>query len=66
MCDYRIDTSSNGNLVPVNMFKVLFPNTTTAVLNKCIDQKNYTFATTHTFHKKGICKVTITHEGTGF
>ena len=38
LCKYKIDTISNGNLMPINMFKMLFPNTTIADLNKSTDK----------------------------
>ena len=27
MCEYKIDTGSNRNLMSIKMFKILFPNT---------------------------------------
>ena len=56
---YKIDTGGNGNLMPVNMFKVLFPNTTIAHLNKCIDQKVILCAHNNScIPQIGICKIT--------
>ena len=36
--EYKINSSSNGNLMPL-MSYVLFPNTTITELNKCTDKK---------------------------
>ena len=38
-CKYKIDTGSDGNIMPIKMFKVLFLDTETANLNKSIDRK---------------------------
>ena len=45
-----------------NMFKRLFPNTTIADLNKCIDKKVVLYAYNHSYILQiGICLVTIIH-----
>ena len=35
MLEYKVDASSNDNLVPVNMFKLLFPRTKMTKLADC-------------------------------
>ena len=67
MYDYKIDNDSNGNLMPVKMFKVLLANTTILDLNNCIDKK----VVFHTYNNSYIpqivtCKVTVTHKDIGF
>ena len=34
MCEYKVDTGSGGNLLPIKAFKLTFPNTTVMDLNK--------------------------------
>ena len=51
-CDYKIGTRSDGNLIPIKKFKLVFPDTTPANLNKSIDKKVfYTHTTAHVYHK---------------
>ena len=38
-CEYKIDTGSDDNLLPTEMFKVLFLDTKIANLNKSVDKK---------------------------
>ena len=35
-CEYKIDTFSHGNIMPLFMFKYLFPKITTVSWNKYI------------------------------
>ena len=37
--DYKIDTGSNGNLTPINMFQTLFQETLIAELDEYINRK---------------------------
>ena len=37
-CEYKIDTHSDGNVMPIKIFKVLFQNTTAVDLNTCMDK----------------------------
>ena len=39
VCECKIDTNGVGNLMPIRMFKVLYPNTTITDLNKPADKK---------------------------
>ena len=37
-CKYKIDTGSDGNLMPIRMYKMLFPHTNINELNKAINK----------------------------
>ena len=51
-------TGSIDNLMPNNKFKILFPNTTTAGLSKCIHKKVVLHAYNNSdIPQIGICKV---------
>ena len=55
MCEYKIGSGSDGNLMPINMFKVLFLNTTIVDFNKSIDIK-VVLHTYNNLHLPEICK----------
>ena len=38
-CGYKIDTSIHSNVMPIEMFKALYPDTKVTDLNKPIDKK---------------------------
>ena len=66
-CEHKIDTDSDGNLMPIAMFKMLFSNTTGVDLYKCIDTKVVLCTYNNSFiSQMGICKVAIAHKGITF
>ena len=36
--EYKIDTGSDGSLIPIRMYKMLFPHTNITELNKFIEK----------------------------
>ena len=38
-CEYKIDTDSDGNLMPIRMYKVLFLHKNISDLNKSVKRK---------------------------
>ena len=38
-CKYKMDTSNDGNLMPIRMYKMLFPYTNITDLNKSVNKK---------------------------
>ena len=54
-CQYKIDTGSDGNLIPIRMYKVIFPCTNITKLSKYIDRKIvlHTYITICACHKRG-------------
>ena len=57
ICEYKIDSGRNGNLIPIKMLKVFLPDTEIADLNKSIDKKVYYVHTTHVYHKWACAKL---------
>ena len=52
VCEYRIDASSDGNLMPIRMLKVLYPNTKLIDLNKSVDKRvMFQNKIMHAYHK---------------
>ena len=53
MYEHKIDTGSDGNIMPINMFKMLFPHTKITDLNKSIDRKRILCTyNSHAYQKK--------------
>ena len=50
MYKYKIDTGNAGKLIPIKMFKVLFPNTKIANLSPLIRKWCYIHTVTHAYH----------------
>ena len=42
MCQYEIGTNNDGNLMPIEMFKALFPYTKITDLSASVDRNNIT------------------------
>ena len=63
MLEYNIDTGCDGNLVPVNMFKVLFQETSLAEL-AWYENEEVTLCTYNSscIPQLGVCKVKIMHK----
>ena len=52
MCKFKLDTASNGNLMPIIMNKLIFLHTNINNLNKSIKRKIVLYAPlTHSYHK---------------
>ena len=59
-CEYKIDTSSDGNLATIRMLKALYWNTEITHLNKAVDTKIILHAYSNScIPQLGVCKVNI-------
>ena len=47
MCECKIDTGSSGNLIPIKIFKALYPTIKITDLNKSIDKHYYAHKVTN-------------------
>ena len=63
MCKFKLDTGSDGNLMPVRMYKLLLPQTNIDELNKSINKKivlhTYSNSCIEQMGKMGICHISI-------
>ena len=55
----QMDAASDGSLLPIKMFKILFPDSKIADLNKSIDKKKYYSVHTkvNVYHKVAFAKL---------
>ena len=60
--DYRVDTGSDDNLMPINMFKTIFPRTPITELNRYINRIGLHAYDNSSIQQLGVYRVTVKHK----
>ena len=63
ICKYKTDTGSDGNLMPIKMFRMVFPYTNITDLNKSMDKNSIIHLSNSYIPQMGVCKITIINKG---